>query len=271
MNSRLYLAGFGICLVTAVAVPVLALAITSDSYNPLDLFGDGDDPLAEITVETCSALAEAGPPDAGSVLEAAYVQADEDGFTAVELRDALRSECQQSTALVGLIQTADETCIDLEGAIVLQTGGILNSSISRAEALGFEAPDLGDVMRRACPDVMTALEQVTEDQEQRELEREQRELEQERREQLPNLISLSVECAPEGAYGGVRNDSDVTVDVFIDVQFLDANGVIVADGGDSVSGLRPGETGYWDSRFFERTTRGSYHDCRAEVSNAFEN
>lgn len=76
-----------------------------------------------------------------------------------------------------------------------------------------------------------------------------------------------VGCSRQGATGTVRNGSSVVVDVFIDVQFLDAGGVVVDNSLASVSGLRPGETGKWDS---PRIDDNPVKSCRADVDNAFE-
>ncbi len=212
-------------------------------------------------METCKDLGIATPSRAGLVIETGYVSASDEGFTADDLYEAVQMRCPESVPLLRLVKVAQDACLELDGAIVLQVGGILNRAISKAEALEFDGPDLGDAMRSDCPSLMTAIEQVGEDQEERERE-------QERRERLPDLMALAFECGSDNAYGAVRNDSNVTVDVFIDVQFLNGDGVLVDDSIDSINGLRPGETGYWDAPFLSRGR--SWATCRAEVNSAFE-
>lgn len=84
---------------------------------------------------------------------------------------------------------------------------------------------------------------------------------------LVSLMSIDVKgCSRQGATGTVRNRSDVVVDVFVEVQFLDAGGVVVDNSLASVSGLRPGETGKWDA---PRIDDNPVDSCRANVDNAF--
>lgn len=54
---------------------------------------------------------------------------------------------------------AQDTCAELDGAMVIQAGPILKKAVSRAERLGFTGPDLGDRMRDECPSLMRALEE----------------------------------------------------------------------------------------------------------------
>lgn len=148
---------------------------------------------------------------------------------------------------------ATETCEDLEGAIVLTAGAIVQRAIDDAEELGFTGPELGDEMREVCPDIMAALEGIGE--------------EQERRDALPSQIDLELRsCSSDGANGTVTNNSDVTVNVSIDVQFTDDSGTLVESGFDSVRGLRPGQTGQWDAAFFG----DDYNRCSADISSVFE-
>lgn len=152
-----------------------------------------------------------------------------------------------------LTELAQETCAELDGAIVLQVGSILSRAIEEADDIGMTAPELGAAMRAECPSTMAAIENVGE--------------EQERREELPALMRVTVaRCSQDGAAGTVVNGSDVTVDLYIEVQYLDAGGVVVDDGIASLTGLRAGETGEWDaSRFDDRPIE----KCRADVSSAF--
>lgn len=84
---------------------------------------------------------------------------------------------------------------------------------------------------------------------------------------LENQIQLSKpKCESDEARGAVINDSAVTVDVFIDVQFLDSKGVVIDDSMGSVSGLRPREEGRWDAPYLGD---GRYSKCRAEISSVF--
>ena len=66
-----------------------------------------------------------------------------------------------------LTELAKDTCAELDGAIVLQVGPILNRAISEADDLGFSGPELGDKMREECPSTMLALDEVGEEQERR--------------------------------------------------------------------------------------------------------
>ena len=148
---------------------------------------------------------------------------------------------------------AKDTCAELEGAIVLQVGPILSKAISKAGDMGVSGSELGDAMRTACPATMAAIEKITDDQK--------------AREDLPTLMEVEVtSCSDDGAGGTVRNGSGVTVDVFIDVQYLDSGGVVVDDGIGSISGLRAGEAGKWDSR---RIDDSDIARCRADVSSAY--
>lgn len=153
----------------------------------------------------------------------------------------------------GLTDLATETCDDLEGSIVLTAGVILQGAIDDAADLGFTGPELGAKMREVCPGIMLALEGVGD--------------EQERRDNLPNEMTLVVDaCTSDGANGTVRNDSDVTVDIYIDVQFEATDGTLVDSGTGSVSGLRPGQTGEWDASYFGDT----YARCSADIGSVFE-
>ena len=74
-------------------------------------------------------------------------------------------------------------------------------------------------------------------------------------------------CTPNEATGRVTNNSDMTVKLFIEVQFLDSSGIVIDDSNASVRGLRPGETGEWDAPYLGSR---SYSNCRAQVTSAFE-
>jgi hypothetical protein len=153
----------------------------------------------------------------------------------------------------GLTDLATETCEDLEDSIVLTAGSIVERAIEDAEEMGFTGPELGDKMREVCPEIMAALEGIGEEQEQR--------------ENLPNEMDLQLdECNSDGATGTVTNNSDVTADVFIDVQFTSEDGTLIDTGFASVNGLRPGQTGEWQASFF-----GDGLDrCAADISSASE-
>jgi len=155
---------------------------------------------------------------------------------------------------------AEDTCEQLEDSIVLTAGLIVQTAIDEAEDLGYTAPELGVKMREECPGIMAALENIGEDQVEREIERAER-------ENLPNLIGLELEgCFSDEARGTVTNNSDVKVGVFIDVAFTDDNGVLIDSGLGSVSGLDPGQTGIWDASFFG----DDYARCRADIGSVFE-
>lgn len=108
-------------------------------------------------------------------------------------------------------------------------------------------------MRKACPATMAAIEKLQTDQQ--------------AKDDLPGLMVVEVTtCSNDRARGTVRNTSGVTVDVFIDVGYLDQNGVVVDNSTAAVSGLRAGESGTWDSR---RIDGSNIAKCRADVSSAF--
>lgn len=68
---------------------------------------------------------------------------------------------------IQLDNLAQDTCAELEGAIVMQAGPILHKSVSRAERLGYTGFDLGDKMKRHCPSLMNALSERSRDAQQR--------------------------------------------------------------------------------------------------------
>lgn len=138
---------------------------------------------------------------------------------------------------------------------MLQVGGILAGAIRDAEDLGYKGPDLGDKMREECPELMAAVESIGD--------------EQEARDNLPDQMRVVTEtCSRDGASGTVTNNSDLTVDIWIGVNYLDSSGVIIGDGLDSADRVRPGETAKWeDERFSELS---GLANCRAEVSSVFE-
>jgi hypothetical protein len=86
------------------------------------------------------------------------------------------------------------------------------------------------------------------------------------RELTISEVRLTLErCSDDGAEGKVVNNSDVRVDIFIDIEYLSDSGTVIDTGFASVSGLRPGQTSEWDSSFF-----GYFDSCRAEVSSVSE-
>jgi hypothetical protein len=74
------------------------------------------------------------------------------------------------------------------------------------------------------------------------------------------------DCTEEAASGTVTNNADITVTIYIDVEFLDNAGVIVDNGIDSVSGVRPGETAKWEARF---VGDAFFSQCRGNVRSVF--
>ena len=56
-------------------------------------------------------------------------------------------------------ELARETCDELNGAIMLQVGPILNKATGKAGRLGYDQPEFGELMREQCPDTMQALAQ----------------------------------------------------------------------------------------------------------------
>ena len=93
--------------------------------------------------------------------------------------------------------------------------------------------------------------------------------EQEARDNLPNEMRVVTEtCSSDGASGTVTKNSDLTVDIWIGVNYLDSQGVIIDDGLDSVDRVRPGETARWEDERF--SSLSGLANCRAEVSSVFE-
>lgn len=68
---------------------------------------------------------------------------------------------------IQLDNLAQDTCAELEGAIVMQAGPILHKSVSRAERLGYTGFDLGDKMKRHCPSIMNAISDRSRDAQRR--------------------------------------------------------------------------------------------------------
>lgn len=74
------------------------------------------------------------------------------------------------------------------------------------------------------------------------------------------------ECTQDHATGTVKNNSRLTVDIWIGVNFLE-NGIIVDDGLDSIDRVRPGETATWE---VDRFKDDNITQCRSEISSVFE-
>jgi hypothetical protein len=62
-----------------------------------------------------------------------------------------------------MTELAQETCDELDGAIVMVAGSIMSGAIGKADRLGFSAAELGDKMRVECPDLMAGLAQWSAD------------------------------------------------------------------------------------------------------------
>lgn len=170
-----------------------------------------------------------------------------------------------SLALVGcgaspetrLERIASETCEELNRAVRLEIGLILDEAIEEAEELGFGGPDLGDALRSRCPDTMAAIEHIGQDR------GSQRVAGVDGQEN----VQLELEgCFSDEARGIVTNNGDDRLTVFVEVQFLDEEDVLVGTGSDIVSGLRPGQTGQWTAHYFG----DPYARCMAEISNVYE-
>lgn len=148
---------------------------------------------------------------------------------------------------------ADDTCRRLEDAIVLQVGGIVNRATSEAESMGSSGPELGEAMRERCPGMIAAMQGIAD--------------EQEADNQLPSQVEvLGVSCGADQVNGEIRNNSDRTVTVFLDVRFYDSGETVLLDSSTaSVSGLDPGQTGRYESY----VPVGSYERCRVVVSSVF--
>lgn len=89
--------------------------------------------------------------------------------------------------------------------------------------------------------------------------------EQEARDRLPQQMEIDiVSCDQDEVRGRVTNNSDLVVDLYIDI-ILYRNDLQVGDGIATVRNLEPGRTATWDSSVFER-----YTECRAIVGSVFE-
>jgi hypothetical protein len=55
---------------------------------------------------------------------------------------------------------AQETCDELDGAIVMIAGSIVSKAVGKAERLGFSGPELGSRMRDKCPGIMNHLDSL---------------------------------------------------------------------------------------------------------------
>lgn len=151
-----------------------------------------------------------------------------------------------------LNELAQETCSELEGAIVLQAGGILSGALDEADDLGFTGPELGDEMRSECPGLMQAMDNIGE--------------ESERREGLRGQMEAEItRCTSDSVTGTVVNRSDVTVDVWLEIDLEDEDGVNVGSSSATVQRLRPGQEGRWEAPVFE-----SYARCTGRVGTVSE-
>jgi uncharacterized protein YcfL len=82
----------------------------------------------------------------------------------------------------------------------------------------------------------------------------------------PSLMTIAItDCASGNARGTVKNGSTETVDIYITVHFIQISGVLLDDGIDVMSGVRPGETASWDVPYLGSRT---FATCRAEVRSA---
>lgn len=152
-----------------------------------------------------------------------------------------------------LTALAEDTCGKLDGAIMLQAGGILTSATREARLLGHTTGEFGDAMREVCPGLMAALAEWN--------------AEQTARDNLINEVTVQLDgCRHDGAAGTVVNKSNRTVDVYVEVQFLDDEGVLINTGLGSVRGLRAGQAGEWNAHFIGR----DYARCRASIDSVFE-
>lgn len=81
---------------------------------------------------------------------------------------------------------------------------------------------------------------------------------------LDDQIDVNIEACYRlgGADGTVTNNSNMTVDVWVTVQYLDEAGIIIEDGLDGIDKIRPGETATWEDRVVEPVT---ISQCRTSV------
>lgn len=85
---------------------------------------------------------------------------------------------------------------------------------------------------------------------------------------LNGEVSLNIiGCSDSnGASGTIKNNSTVTVDVSIEVQFTTDSGVLVDTRFDLVNGVRPGQTAEWDTFF----SGDSMDRCEADITAVYE-
>jgi hypothetical protein len=98
------------------------------------------------------------------------------------------------------------------------------------------------------------------------LQRDTRATRQPVRSLADQMYITTTDCFVDRAKGWVRNDSDQTVSIFIDVQFLDASGRMIDNGIDSASHVRPREVATWEANMLED---GAVARCRADVSSVY--
>ena len=153
-----------------------------------------------------------------------------------------------------LAQLAEDTCAELDGSMMLTAGGTLVRAFDDANAMGYSGPEFGDALRAECPSIMSQINDWF--------------AVQERRDNLINEVGLDLDgCWQDRAEGTVTNNASVTVQVFIEVQFLDFADVLIDTGIDSISGLRPGQTATWEANYWSDSR---YAECSAEITSVYE-
>lgn len=88
------------------------------------------------------------------------------------------------------------------------------------------------------------------------------------RDELIATVSLTLDqCSPNDSEAGgtVGNNGVYLVDIFIEVDFENAAGVIVYQSNDWVRSLAPGRTARWQSSGFE-----PFKECSARVRSVFD-
>ena len=91
--------------------------------------------------------------------------------------------------------------------------------------------------------------------------------EPETRDNLINEVALDSDgCSQESAKGTVKNNSNVTVNVTVEVQFL-KDGVLEDTGLDFITGLNPGQTATYEAHYFGNST---LTNCRPSISRVSE-
>jgi hypothetical protein len=145
----------------------------------------------------------------------------------------------------GITAEAQRVCEQASEGIVLTAALLMNEAIENAD----NPTAMAQAIRDECPEIVNQILDVGSGG-----------------EDLTGEVSLELDgCTSDGASGTVRNNHSASVDITIEVQFLD-EGVLIDTGLDFVNGLRPNQTGTWEANFFG----DDYSRCSANVTSVFE-